>query len=75
MLFYCVQNINIWTSACQTSELKSNYVLQAQLVNEIKHDDENEEDDNSFELTSKCKAHRKLRVNQKIYGGDIRHPR
>ena len=33
------------------------------------------EDDHSFELTSKSKAHRKIRVNPKIYGGDIMRPR
>nr|KAG5711560.1 hypothetical protein BaRGS_016742 [Batillaria attramentaria] len=32
------------------------------------------DDDNNFELTSKSKAHRKIRVNPKIYGGDIMRP-
>ncbi|XP_070197652.1 transmembrane protein 131-like isoform X2 [Littorina saxatilis] len=32
------------------------------------------EDDNNFELTSKSKAHRKIRVNPKIFGGDIMRP-
>ncbi|BFZ14499.1 hypothetical protein BsWGS_17535 [Bradybaena similaris] len=32
------------------------------------------EDDSNFELTSKSKAHRKIRVNKELFGGDIMIP-
>ena len=33
------------------------------------------DDDSNFEVTSKSKAHRKIRVNKETFGGDIMRPR
>ena len=31
-------------------------------------------DDDDFELTSKSKAHKKIKIQKDVYGGDIFHP-
>ncbi|XP_076446798.1 transmembrane protein 131-like isoform X2 [Babylonia areolata] len=52
---------------------KSKKNKQDKVVAAVFNGDVND-DDNNFELTSKSKAHRKIRVNPKIYGGDIMRP-
>lgn len=39
------------------------------------HGGESIEDDSNFEVTSKSKAHRKIRVNKETFGGDVMIPR
>jgi hypothetical protein len=57
------------SSGAKKGKKKSERAVAAVLNGEVN------EDDRTFELTSKSKAHRKIRVNPKIYGGDIMRPR
>ena len=56
-------------SSSRKSKKNKDKVVAAVLNGDVNDDDTN------FELTSKSKAHRKIRVNPKIFGGDIMRPR